>query len=94
MDFKFPGGDNQVNAKKKGDELLEALTFDHVERGKIQELAGYKDRRARQILVKLAQKDLLVSTGPRKPARLGFPLDVIERWLPRSSGDKFRGQYT
>ncbi|MFT5503533.1 MAG: Fic family protein [Gammaproteobacteria bacterium] len=62
--------------------LLEAFTFGHVDRGKIQELTGYKDRRARQILVELVQKDLLVSTGPRKPVRLGFPLEVIERWLP------------
>ena len=71
---RLPKGSTEV--------LLEAFTFGHVERGKIQELTGYKDRRARQILVELVQKDLLVSTGPRKPVRLGFPLDVIERWLP------------
>jgi Fic family protein len=62
--------------------LMEAFTFGHVDRGKIQELTGYKDRRARQILVELVQKDLLVPTGPRKPVRLGFPLDAVERWLP------------
>jgi Fic family protein len=71
---RLPKGSTEV--------LLEAFTFGHVERGKIQELTGYKDRRARQILVELVHKDLLVSTGPRKPVRLGFPLDVIERWLP------------
>jgi Fic family protein len=62
--------------------LMDAFAFGHVERGKIQELTGYKDRRARQILAELVQKDLLVSTGPRKPVRLGFPLDAVERWLP------------
>ncbi len=24
-----------------------------------------------------------VSQGPRAPVRLGFPLDVVERWFPR-----------
>ncbi len=71
---RLPKGSTEV--------LLEAFTYGHVERGKIQELTGYKDRRARQILVELVQKDLLVSTGPRKPVRLGFPLGAVERWLP------------
>ncbi len=71
---RLPKGSTEV--------LMEAFNFGHVERGKIPELTGYKDRRARQVLVELVQKDLLVSTGPRKPVRLGFPLDVIERWLP------------
>ncbi len=71
---RLPKGSTEV--------LIEAFTFGHVERGKIQELTGYKDRRARQILVELVQKDLLVSTGARKPVRLGFPLDVVGRWLP------------
>ena len=62
--------------------LIEALNVGEVERGKIPELTGYQERRARQILSELVQKDLLVPTGPRKPVRLGFPLDVAERWLP------------
>lgn len=62
--------------------LIEALNEGEVERGKIQELTGYQERRSRQILSDLVQKDLLVSTGPRKPVRLGFPLHVVERWLP------------
>ncbi len=71
---RLPKGSTEV--------LMDAFIFGYVERGKIQELTGYKDRRARQILVELVQKGLLVSTGPRKPVRLGFPLDVVERWLP------------
>lgn len=62
--------------------LGEALSAGEVERGKIQELTGYRERRSRQILSDLVQKDLLVSTGPRRPVRLGFPLHVVERWLP------------
>ncbi|MEM6484236.1 MAG: Fic family protein [Pseudomonadota bacterium] len=68
----------------KGSEaiLMEAFTSGEVERGKVRDLTGYQDRRARQILSELVQKDLLVSTGPRRPVRLGFPLHVAERWLP------------
>lgn len=68
----------------KGSEavLLEALNVGELERGKIRDLTGYQERRARQILSELVQLDLLVSTGPRRPVRLGFPLHVAERWLP------------
>ena len=62
--------------------LMEALNTGEVERGKIPELTGYQERRSRQILSDLVEKDLLVSTGPRKPVRLGFPLNVAARWLP------------
>jgi len=62
--------------------LMEAFTHGQVERGKIKDLTGYQDRRSRQILSELVQKELLVSAGPRKPVRLGFPLDAVERWLP------------
>ncbi len=62
--------------------LLEAFNAGEVERGKVRELTGYQERRSRQILSELVQKDLLVSTGPRRPVRLGFPLHVAERWLP------------
>ena len=68
----------------KGSEsvLLEAFNVGELERGKIRDLTGYQERRARQILSELVQLDLLVSTGPRRPVRLGFPLHVAERWLP------------
>ena len=68
----------------KGSEsvLLEAFNIGELERGKIRDLTGYQERRARQILSELVQLDLLVSTGPRRPVRLGFPLHVAERWLP------------
>ena len=62
--------------------LVEALNSGEIERGRIQDITGYQERRARQILSELIQKDLLVPTGPKKPVRLGFPLAAAERWLP------------
>lgn len=62
--------------------LKEAFLMGEVERGKAAELTGYQERRARQVLSALLQKGLLVSQGPRAPVRLGFPLDVVERWFP------------
>ncbi len=62
--------------------LREALLAGEFERGRAPEITGYQERRAREILAILLQKRMLVSTGPRAPVRLGFPLDVIERWFP------------
>lgn len=63
--------------------LREAFLVGDIERGRAAELTGYKERRGRQVLVRLLESGLLVSRGPRSPVRLGFPLDVIERWFPR-----------
>ena len=46
------------------------------------ESTGYKERMARDVLATLLKAGLLVSDGPRSPARLGFPIDVVERWFP------------
>lgn len=62
--------------------LKEALLVGRLERGRAPEITGYQERRARTILSTLLDKGLLVSTGPRAPVRLGFPLDVVERWFP------------
>ena len=63
--------------------MREALLMGEVERGKAAEITGYQERRGREILSTLLKKGLLVSEGPRAPVRLGFPLDVVERWFPR-----------
>ena len=63
--------------------LREALLMGEVARGRAPEITGYQERRAREILSTLLMKGLLVSKGPRAPVRLGFPLDVVERWFPR-----------
>lgn len=63
--------------------MREALLMGEIPRGRAPEITGYQERRGREILSTLLQKGLLVSTGPRAPVRLGFPLDVVERWFPR-----------
>lgn len=63
--------------------LREALIVGELERGRAAEVTGYQERRGREVLSKLIAKGLLVSQGPRAPVRLGFPLDVVERWFPQ-----------
>jgi len=63
--------------------LREALLSGEFRRGRAAEITGYKDRKARNVLNTLARKGLLISVTPKAPVRLGFPLDVLERWLPR-----------
>jgi Fic family protein len=62
--------------------LREALLVGEFERGKVEEITGFKDRAAREVLYALIKKNLLVSDTPRGPVRLSFPIDVIERWFP------------
>ena len=62
--------------------LREAFLAGQFARGRAPELTGYQERRAREILTHLLKVRLLVSTGPRAPVRLGFPLNVVERWFP------------
>ena len=63
--------------------LREAFIAGELERGRAPEITGYQERRGREILSKLISRGLLVSQGPRAPVRLGFPLDVVERWFPQ-----------
>lgn len=63
--------------------LREAYIAGELERGRAAEITGYQERRGREILSTLLNKGLLVSQGPRAPVRLGFPLDVVERWFPQ-----------
>ncbi len=63
--------------------LREALLAGEFERGRAPELTGYKERRARDTLSSAIRKGLLVSNGPKMPVRLGFPIDVVERWFPQ-----------
>ena len=62
--------------------MKEALVLGEIERGRAPEITGYQERRAREILSILIKKQLLVSISPKAPVRLGFPLDVVERWFP------------
>jgi len=62
--------------------LREALLVGEFDRGQVMEITGLKDRAARDVLYALTKKELLVSDTARGPVRLGFPIDIVERWFP------------
>ena len=62
--------------------LREVFLMGEVERSKVQELTGYKERMAREIISTLLRKKLLVSSHHKVTLRLGFPLEAVERWFP------------
>jgi Fic family protein len=62
--------------------LREALLAGEFERGRAAKITGYADRQARTVLSGLVEKGLLKSDGPKRPVRLGFPINVVERWFP------------
>jgi Fic family protein len=63
--------------------LREALLAGALERGRAPALTGYQQRQARSVLAALVQQGLLVSDTPKGPVRLGFPIEVVERWFPK-----------
>ena len=63
--------------------IREAIMMGEFARGRAPEITGYQERQARTVLNKLIQMRWLVSPTPRSPVRLGFPVDVVERWFPR-----------
>lgn len=62
--------------------LREAFYQGAVPRGRAPEITGYEERRARETVSVLLERGLLRSDGPRAPVSLGFPEQVLERWLP------------
>jgi len=63
--------------------LREALLVGEVERGRVPTLIDASERTARRVVAELIDKRLLVSRSHKAPLRLGFPIDVVERWFPR-----------
>ncbi len=63
--------------------LREALLAGSFERGKAPAITGYQDRQARKILANLLEKEMLVTNSPKGAVKLGFPIDVVERWFPK-----------
>lgn len=63
--------------------LREAWLSGEFDRGRAPELTGWRERRARETVSALVKAGLLVSDGPRKAVRLGFPIDVVGRWFPQ-----------
>jgi Fic family protein len=62
--------------------LREALLTGEFDRGQAPALTGYKERMARNVLARLLELGMLISSGPKSPVRLGFPLIVVDRWFP------------
>ena len=63
--------------------LRECVIAGEFERGKAAAITGYETRQARTVLRFLLDRGLLVSDGPRARVRLGFPVEVVERWFPK-----------
>jgi Fic family protein len=62
--------------------LRETYMRGSIARGEAKQITGYEERRARETIATLLDRGLLVSAGPRGPVSLGFPSDVLDRWLP------------
>jgi len=62
--------------------LREGLLAGEFERGNADTITGYGERMARSVVSKLVERGLLVSSSPKGPVRLGFPLTIVERWFP------------
>ena len=63
--------------------LREALLAGELERGRVPALIDTSERTARRVVSGLIDKRLLVSDSHKAPLRLGFPVDVVERWFPK-----------
>lgn len=75
----------QAGQLPKGSFLLlrEALLLGEVSRGRAGEITGYGERMARKVVSDLLKKGYLHSKSSRSPLVLSFPVDAIERWLPK-----------
>lgn len=63
--------------------LREALLCGELERGRVPGMIDTSERTARRLISTLVGKRLLVSESHKAPLRLGFPIDVVERWFPK-----------
>ncbi len=63
--------------------LREALLSGELERGRVPRLIDTSERTARRVVSALIDKRLLISGSHKAPLRLGFPIDVVERWFPK-----------
>jgi Fic family protein len=63
--------------------LREALLSGELERGRVPGLVDASERTARRVISTLIERRVLVSESHKAPLRLGFPIDVVERWFPK-----------
>lgn len=67
----------------KAGNVLEAILYrGELPRADVAGLLGTTDRHARRIVAALAQREVVVSPGPRAPLRLAFPATLAPRWMP------------
>jgi Fic family protein len=71
---KLPSGSREL--------LRQAFIIGEFPRGAASYIVGRKERQARTVLGALHEKGMLVSDGPKKTVRLGFPDHVLDSWLP------------
>jgi Fic family protein len=64
------------------DILREVLLVGEIERARARDVTGYRERKGREVLSALLRAGLLTSESDRSPVRVGFPVDVVERWFP------------
>lgn len=63
--------------------LREAWLAGEFKRSRAEEITGYKERAARDVLKALTEQGYLVSDTPKGAVRIAFPIDAVERWFPR-----------
>ena len=63
--------------------LREAFLSGELERGRVPSIIDTSERTARRVISALVEKRLLISGSHKTPLRLGFPIDVVERWFPK-----------
>lgn len=63
--------------------LREAVIAGEFARGQAAALTGYQERQAGTVLNALVKKGLLISPTSRSKVKLGFPMENVDRWLPR-----------
>jgi hypothetical protein len=64
-------------------QLREAAIAGEFARGKAAAITGYQERQAGTVLNALVKQGLLISPASRSKVRLGFPIEIVDRWLPR-----------
>ena len=62
--------------------IREAVLCGEFDRGRASAITGYGERQARIVLSALVAQGIRQSDGPKMPVRLGFPIEVVERWFP------------
>jgi Fic family protein len=63
--------------------ILQAVLLNgELSRGEATQAAGMSERSGRDLLKTLLTQELLVSTSPKGPVRLGFPIFAVEHYFP------------